>query len=82
MIQHLANEFWNRWRKEYLLNLQTRQKWTEEKRNFQVGDIFLLKEEHVVRNSWPMARVTQVFPNEDGLVRSVELLVVNNSAPG
>ena len=61
VIQHLANEFWNRWRKEYLLNLQTRQKWTEEKRNFQVGDIVLLKEEHVVRNSWPMARVTEVF---------------------
>ena len=82
VIQHLANEFWNRWRKEYLLNLQTRQKWTEEKRNFQVGDIVLLKEEHVVRNSRPMARVTEVFPNQDRLVRSVQLLVVNNSSPG
>ena len=36
VIQHLANEFWDRWRKEYLANLQERKKNTEEKRNFQV----------------------------------------------
>lgn len=28
---------------------------------------------------WPRARVTEVFPNQDGLVRSVQLLVVDNS---
>ena len=79
VIQHLANEFWDRWRKEYLTNLQERKKWTEEKRNFQVGDIVLLKEDNVVRNLWPSARVTEVFPNQDGLVRSVQLLVVDKS---
>ena len=26
-VQHLANEFWNRWRREFLQTLQTRQKW-------------------------------------------------------
>ena len=80
VIQHLANEFWNRWRKGYLLNLHTREKWTRERRNFQVGDIVLLKEEHVVRNLWPMARVTEVFPSQDGLVRSVQLLVAGKTS--
>ena len=26
-VQHLANEFWTHWRKEFLLSLQQRQKW-------------------------------------------------------
>ena len=31
-IQHIANEFWSRWRKEYLQSLQKRQKWTSKKK--------------------------------------------------
>ena len=38
-----------------------------------VGDVVLLKEEGVVRGKWPMGRVTEVHPSEDGLVRSVTL---------
>lgn len=42
----------------------------------------LLKEENVVRNNWPIARVSKVFPNDDGLVRSVNLKVANHDSPG
>ena len=31
-VQHLANEFWNRWRKEFITTLQPRQKWNDAKR--------------------------------------------------
>jgi len=82
VVQHLANEFWCRWRKEYLSNLQTRQKWTNIKRNFQVGDVVLLKEENIPRNIWPIARIIETFPNDDGLVRSVRLQVADHSSPG
>lgn len=44
-VQLLANTFWTRWKKEYLLNLQGRQKWTKEHRNAKVGDLVLLKDE-------------------------------------
>ena len=40
-----TEEFWNRWRKEFLQNLQTRQKWQKQTPNFTVGDIVLLKDE-------------------------------------
>ena len=55
----------------YLQILQSRQKWTEAKRNLQVDDVILLKEEGVVRGHWPMGCVTEVQRSEDGLVRSV-----------
>ena len=73
IAQHLANNFWTRWRKEYLQLMQNRQKWAESKRNFRVGDVVLLKEEGVVRGQWPMGRVVEVYPSEDGLVRSISV---------
>ena len=73
VVQHLANSFWSRWRKEYLQVLQNRQKWTEEQRSLQVNDVVLLKEDGVSRNQWPLARVMETFKGEDGLVRSVSL---------
>ena len=74
-VQHLANLFWSRFRKEYLQNLQLRNKWNHPKRNFMVNDIVLLRDSAVGRQQWPMAKVTKTFPGSDGLVRSVELKV-------
>lgn len=75
VTQHLANSFWSRWRKEYLQLLQPRQKWTEEKKNLQIDDVVLIKEEGSGRGHWPMARVTEVHRSDDGMVRSVSLQV-------
>jgi hypothetical protein len=38
----MADLFWHRWTKEYLLLLQERQKWTAVKRNLSIGDIVLV----------------------------------------
>ena len=51
-IQHIANEFWVRWYKEFLWSLQTCPKWNNKCRNFQKGDT--VNENH---NQWPMAKV-------------------------
>ena len=54
-VQHLANQFWVRWKKEYLLNLQQRQKWLKPRRNLCVGDIVLIKgDEDLPRNRWQL----------------------------
>ena len=79
-VQHLANEFWLRWRREFLLSLQKRVKWMEEKRNFTKGDIVLVKDEDVRRNQWPMARVVDVYPSDDGLVRSVKVRMASRDS--
>lgn len=81
-VQYLANLFWTRWKTEYLSNLQVRNKWTIPQRNFEVGDIVLLKHEDLPRQKWPLARVTRTSPdNIDGLVRTIELFVPNATKP-
>ena len=67
-VQHLANEFCSRWRKEYLSSLQERQKWHHNIANFRVNDVVLLKDENLPRNQWPLARISKVLPSDDGLV--------------
>ncbi|XP_067305911.1 uncharacterized protein [Pseudorasbora parva] len=78
-VQFLANEFWTRWKKEYLLNLQQRQIWQKEKRNTKVNDIVILQEDSSPRNQWRLARVTEVYPSSDGKVRKVKLLISDST---
>lgn len=59
--------------------LQVRQKWIQPKRNLAVGDIVISKESEGARNKWPLGRVVQVYPSEDGLVRKVKLLMADGN---
>ena len=74
-VQHITNEFWSRWRKEFLNNLQPRTKWNMNVRSFKVGDIVLIREENLSRNHWPMAKIIKTEPDKHGIVRSVEIKV-------
>ena len=44
-VQFLAEQFWSRWRKEYLINLSLRQKWFLPKRNLKIGDVVIVQDE-------------------------------------
>ena len=74
-VQFLTEQFWNRWRKEYLTNINLRQQWHAPKRNVQVGDVVLLKEDSTPRNVWKLARVVEASEDDDGLVRKVKVQV-------
>lgn len=79
-VQHLANVFWHRWRKEYLHHLQGRNKWQTSKPNLKVGDLILLKDKEVCRNEWTMGLITKVMPSDDNKVRKVEVKVTNGGS--
>ena len=64
-VQQLTNMFWDRFRKEYLLNLQHHQKWTKTNRNITVGDIVLLKEDDVFQGNWRMGKVIKIIGSAD-----------------
>ena len=74
-VQHLAGQFWVRWRRDYLSKLQERRKWKSKKVNLAKGDIVLIRNKCEKRNKWPTGRVEEVFTSEDNLVRSVKLLL-------
>ena len=75
-VQYLSEQFWSRWRREYILNLQQRQKWHTPRRNITVGDVVLLKDDSP-RMQWPLGIVISVTQDDDGLVRRVWVRVAS-----
>ncbi len=74
-VQHLANEFWSRWKKEFLMSLQQRNKWSKLQRNLAVGDIVIVKDDTLPRNCWQLARVSEANVGDDGYVRTVQVTI-------
>lgn len=74
LVQRLSHDLWTRWRSEYLLLLQRRNKWRQPHRNLQPGDVVLVRDKDAFQRSWPMGRVTKVYPGEDDRVRVVDVL--------
>lgn len=63
------------WRERYLHTLAQRPKWLElhRDRNFQIHDLVPIMEDNFAPTIWPLARITEVHPGHDGLVRLVTL---------
>ncbi|KAL7876824.1 hypothetical protein SRHO_G00034670 [Serrasalmus rhombeus] len=72
-VQYLAEQFWSRWRKEYLATIATRQRWHSPRRNVQPGDIVMLRDDNLPRYEWRLGRVSETTPDKDGLVRRVRV---------
>lgn len=72
-VQMLAQQFWDRWAKTYLNDLQSRQKWVSPKQNLTEGAIVLVVNEQTARGEWPLGRVVSTKVSDDGLVRSVRV---------
>ncbi|GFT62219.1 DUF1759 domain-containing protein [Trichonephila clavipes] len=70
LLQNIKRGFWKKWSSEFISSLQLRKKWQDAQPNLKEDDIVLIKEEGPP-GAWPMARVLQVHPGNDGLVRVV-----------
>jgi hypothetical protein len=67
----LSNSFWKKWILEYLPELTRRCKWHKEVEPLKVGDIGVIIDENMLRNSWKKARVITIHPGRDGKVRTI-----------
>jgi len=72
-IQYISDIFWKRWIREYLPLLQERQKWIAPRRNYTIGDVVLIVDDTVPRNSWRMGKFVEVMKDKKGYVRMVKL---------
>ena len=78
-VQHLADLFWTRWKREYLQNIQPRQRWNRERRDMEEGDVVMIKDENAPRNEWRLGRVDEVYREADNHVRKVKLAIADRS---
>lgn len=75
-IRVLTNHFWNRYYKEYISELQKRVKWQrQDKRQLQVGDMVVLKDDRLPPNRWLLGRILRLYPgSSDGCPRVADIL--------
>ena len=73
-MQHLADYFWSRWRKEFPRQ-SSDPKWTQPQKNQCTGYIFIIKDDNLSRNHC----VTEVSEGKDANVRSVKLIVADTT---
>ncbi|XP_076660031.1 uncharacterized protein LOC143363308 [Halictus rubicundus] len=69
LVSRLLEGFWQRWRTEYLSQLQTLPKWQRARENLAVGAVVLLKDDLAPPTKWPLGRVVEVHRESDGRVR-------------
>ena len=80
-LRKLLEHFWNRWSREYLLELREHhrvKRVRSAKQNPEEGDIVCVYEEKTPRNLW-LGKVEKRSKGKDGHVRAVALRVWNNS---
>ena len=80
-VQHLSDQFWSQWRRDYLQTLQYRCK-LKATRSLTPGDVVLLRDPGSKRYQWPIARVVSVNKNSDGLVRSATISTSCHNSSG
>ena len=72
-VQYLSDIFWKRWTREYLPQLQERQKWMRASRCFAEGDIVLIVDDTAPRNSWILGKIIEAVPDQYGLVCQIRI---------
>lgn len=70
-VEQLRQHFWRRWSREYLHQCQGWSKWKIQKNPIHIGQLVILQEDNFPLMSWPLARIVEVHPGKDGIIRTV-----------
>ncbi|XP_059046616.1 uncharacterized protein LOC131842114 [Achroia grisella] len=71
--QRLTDMFWKRWMREILPTLIPRQKWHKEDCQLKPGDIVVIVDGNLPRNTWPKGKIDKIYPGRDGRIRTVDV---------
>ena len=71
----VTEHFWQRWYKEYLVDLRESHKMNQQKAkpSIDVGDVVLIEEEGAKRKKWKLGRINKLVTGKDGVIRGAEV---------
>lgn len=77
LVQKMVNDFWKRWSKEYLVNLNQRYKWSTKKCEPDIGDVVVIKDDNVPPAKWILGLVIDKHVGPDNITRVVTIKCKN-----
>lgn len=74
IAQRMTDVFWSRWLKEYLPTLVPRKiDGGQPTRDLRRGDVILIVDPTLPRNTWPRGKIIGTYPGTDGRTRIIEV---------
>ncbi|KAM3965928.1 uncharacterized protein ACR2FA_012778 [Aphomia sociella] len=77
VIERARQDFWKRWSKEYISELQSRSKWRTNKDDLQLDELVIVKECNLPPLKWKLGRIIRIFPGTDGISRVADILTTS-----
>ena len=83
-LNNLLNHFWKRWRTEYLsclreVHSQLSRKTQGDSSVIAIGDVVIVKDDHLPRGHWKLGVVQEVLTGRDGLTRAAVVKVAGSN---
>ena len=72
-VQQVQQQFWQKWYQDYLQTLQTRPKNFQEKVDFAINDMVIVKDSNLPPQKWVLGRIIKLFPDKSRVVRNVRV---------
>lgn len=78
LTQRMLQDFWRRWSQDYLNQFLQRYKWSDKKREPDIGDMVLIKENDMPPGKWLLGKVEHKHPGPDQITRVVSIRTKNS----
>lgn len=78
-LQKAKQHFWERWRKEYLNELNIRHRWAEGAHTIEKGSVVVVENDNLPPLRWILGRVIETYPGSDEIIRNVKIKTANSA---
>ncbi|XP_074106315.1 uncharacterized protein LOC141532055 [Cotesia typhae] len=78
-IQQRIQQFWTQWSSSFIQRQLAITKWQQAHYEIKIGSLVLLTDERTPPTRWPLAKVIDIHPGTDNLVRVVTIRTVNGT---
>ncbi|KAL0839771.1 hypothetical protein ABMA28_016409 [Loxostege sticticalis] len=73
-VEHLKSQFWQRFNREYISELQRRNKWCKPAEGLRLHQMVVVKDDRLPPNRWLLGRISHVYPGTDGVARVADVI--------